>query len=94
MFWLLGCPLSIVSALISFSEFCGINAEYLWKVRMLCGLCQECSKLVKFVGCSKGRTRSSATIPGVVTPTAPAGRPGTPLKIYLDLYNLSLEALD
>lgn len=58
-----------------------INAEYLKKVRMVCGFCQACSKLVESVGCSKGRTRSSSA--WCCHPYSPTGRPGVPLKICL-----------
>lgn len=83
MFGFLVCPFSIVLALISLSEFCGINAEYVREVRRFCGFCQECSKLVELVGFSKGRTRSSVAMPGAATLTAPAERSGVTLKISL-----------
>lgn len=62
MFWFLACPCSFLSALISFLDFSGTNAEYLRKVRMLCGCCRKCSKLVPFAGCGTGvrSTRSPA----------------------------------
>lgn len=60
MFWFLACPCSFLPALIFFSDFHETNVEYLRKVRMLCGFCRKCSKLVTFAGCGTGvRSRRS-----------------------------------
>lgn len=91
MFWFPGCPFSIVPALISFSEFCGINAEFLRKVRMLCGFCQA----GKICGLQQRQNRvqcSNAWCCHSYSPSRDAK--GCPSKCPSDLYRFSLELLD
>lgn len=62
-FWFLACPCSFLPALISFPDFSETEVEYLRKVRMLCGFCWKCSKLVTFAGCGTGaHSTRSATV--------------------------------
>lgn len=81
MFWFLACPCGFLPALTFFSDFSETNVDCLRKVRMLCGFCRKCSKLVTFAGCSTGIRSPLQQLPGATTLTAPAGKPGAALQI-------------